>query len=336
MSQLYDIALVGADDLVGKTLLELLEERKFPVGQLYLLAPEQSDFEGLRFAGKTRAPQPIETFDWSQAHLAFFTGSDALSVGYAEQAAEAGCVVIDNSRIFLDQPAIPLVIPELNAELLADFRSHNLIASPAQGVTQLLLALKPIHDEVGVEQVELVSLQPVSGLGQAGVDELARQTASLMNGRPVEPACFGGQIAFNLLPQNEPLEAGGLSNEERRFQVQVQRLLGDERVRVNLSCVRVPVFFGHCQAVHLRTRFPIGVAEMRALLAAAPGLTVEEEASVTPVTHGSGQDSVVLSGLRQDEADPQGLNFWLLADDTRKGSATNCVQIAEQLVRDYL
>ena len=238
MSQLYDIALVGADDLVGQTLLGLLEERQFPVGQLYLLAQGESELDGLRFAGRTLAVQSADAFDWTQVQLAFFVGGDALSARHAELAAEAGCVVIDNSRIFLDQLAVPLVIPELNAELLADFRSHNLIASPGPGVTQLLLALKPIHDEVGIEQLELVSLQPVSGLGQAGIEELARQTASLMNGRPAEPKCFPGQIAFNLLPQTEPLDAAGLSAEERGFQLQVQRLLGDDRVRVNASCVR--------------------------------------------------------------------------------------------------
>lgn len=336
MSQHFDIAILGVDTLGGETLLELLEEREFPVATLYPLVSQEGEQESVRFAGRTLNVGSAADFDWSQVQLAFFMAGSAATEQWAQVAAEAGCLVIDNSLFFRDDFEVPLVIPEVNGETLADFRQRNIVASPTCIVTELLLALKPIHDEVGIERVNLVSLQSVSGSGKDGIQELARQTAALLNGRPAEAQTYPAQIAFNLLPQIDTVADDGFTLEEKRLESETQRLLGDERIRINATCVRVPVFYGHSQVVHLETQHGCDDETIRRVLAEAPGITLVEDELVTPVSHGAGQEGVFVSRLRQDGSHPRGFDFWLVTDNIRKGGALNCLQIAKSLIREYL
>jgi aspartate-semialdehyde dehydrogenase len=336
MSQRFDIAILGVDGLGGETLLELLEEREFPVGTLYPLVVETAELESVRFAGRTLAVEAVADFDWTQVQLAFFMAGSAATAAWAQAAADAGCVVVDNSLHYRDDFSVPLIIPEVNGDELADVRQRNLVASPTCIVTELMLALKPIHDEVGVARVNVVSLQSVSGTGKAGIQELAKQTASLLNGRPAEAETYAAQIAFNVLPQIDEVTDSGFTLEETRMEGEVQRLLGDERIGVNATCVRVPVFYGHSQVVHLETQHSCDLEEIRRVLSAAPGVNLQEDELVTPVTHGAGQGGVFISRLRQDGSHPQGFNFWLVTDNIRKGGALNCLQIAESLIQDHL
>lgn len=336
MSQRYDIAILGVDGLGGETLLELLAEREFPVGSLYPLVTAEGELESVRFAGKTLGVKLVDEFDWSQVQIAFFMAGSAATEQWHQAAVEAGCLVIDNSLYFRNDYSVPLIVPEVNREELANVKERNIVASPTCIVTQLLMALKPIHDEVGIARVNLVSLQSVSGSGQAGVQELARQTASLLNGRPAENNTYPAQIAFNLLPQIDEITQSGYTREEERLEQETQRLLGDERIRVNATCVRVPVFYGHSQVVHLETQHGCELEEIRRVLVEAPGLSLCDDELLTPVTHGVGHGEVYLSRLRQDSSHPQGVDFFLVTDNQRKGGALNCLQIAEELIRDYL
>ncbi|MBP8220962.1 MAG: aspartate-semialdehyde dehydrogenase [Aeromonadaceae bacterium] len=336
MSQHFDIAILGVDTLGGETLLELLEEREFPVATLYPLVSTEGELDSVRFAGRAVSVESAADFDWSQVQLAFFMAGSAATEQWAQVAADAGCLVIDNSLFFRDDFEVPLVIPEVNGETLADFRQRNIVASPTCIVTELLLALKPIHDEVGIERVNLVSLQSVSGSGKSGIQELARQTAALLNGRPAEAQTYPAQIAFNLLPQIDTVTDDGFTLEEKRLESETQRLLGDERIRVNATCVRVPVFYGHSQVVHLETQHGCDCETLRRVLAEAPGVMLVEDELLTPVSHGAGQEGVFVSRLRQDGSHPRGFDFWLVTDNIRKGGALNCLQIAESLIREYL
>ncbi|MCD8547947.1 MAG: aspartate-semialdehyde dehydrogenase [Aeromonadaceae bacterium] len=333
MSQQFDIALLGVDTLGGQTLLELLEERDYPCGRLFPLVSQAGELESVRFAGKTLRVQEAADFDWSQVQLAFFMAGSAATARWAEQAAEAGCLVIDNSQHYRTDPSVPLVIPEVNGDALAEARARHIVASPTCIVTQLMMALKPLHDEAGIARINLVSLQSVSGTGQAGVDELARQTAQLLNGRPVEPSAYAAQIAFNLLPCVDEVQEDGFTLEEWRLAEETRRLLEDDSIGVNATCVRVPVFFGHSQVVHLETRYPVSLTEVRHCLAQMPGLTLVDDELVTPVTHGVNDTQVYLSRLRQDPSHPQGLDFWLVTDNVRKGGALNCLQLAEAWIQ---
>lgn len=336
MNPSFDIAVLGVDTLGGELLLELLEERQFPVGKIYALVAREGELESVRFAGRTVPVAAAETFDWTQVQLAFFmAGSDA-TASWAEAAAAEGCIVIDNSLHYRHDHDVPLVIPEVNGDALADYRERNIVASPTCIVTELMLALKPIHDEVGIARINLVSLQSVAGSGKAGVQELAGQTAQLLNGRPVEPALYPAQIAFNLIPQIDDLTEDGDTLEERRFESEVRRLLGDERIGINATCVRVPVFYGHSQVVHLETQYGCALEEIRQALLAAPGVQLVEDELVTPISHGAGQNDVFISRLRQDKTCEQGFNFWLVTDNTRKGGALNCLQIAERLIEEQM
>lgn len=333
MSQQFDIALLGVDTLGGQTLLELLEERAFPCARLFPLVAEAGELDSVRFAGKSLRVEEAADFDWGQVQLAFFMAGSEATARWAEQAAQAGCLVIDNSLHYRQDLSVPLVIPEVNGVLLAEARERNIVASPTCIVTELLMALKPLHDEVGIARVNLVSLQSVAGSGQAGVDELARQTAQLLNGRPVEPAIYPAQIAFNLLPCIGEVQEDGFTSEEWCLADETRRILGDDSIGVNATCVRVPVFFGHSQVVHLETRYPLSLDEIRQCLTRMPGLQLVEDEPVTPVSHGVTDTNVYLSRLRQDPTHPQGVDFWLVTDNVRKGGALNCLQLAETWIR---
>jgi aspartate-semialdehyde dehydrogenase len=336
MSQQFNVAVLGATGAVGETILEVLQERKFPVGDIFLLASERSAGKSYRFNGKSVIVQNVEEFDWSQAHIGLFSAGGDLSEKWAPIAADAGVVVIDNTSHFRYEYDVPLVVPEVNPEAIAEFRNRNIIANPNCSTIQMLVALKPIHDAVGIERINVSTYQSVSGAGKAGIDELAGQTAHLLNGRPAEPEQFAQQIAFNCIPQIDKFMENGYTKEEMKMVWETQKIFNDPSITVNPTCVRVPVFYGHAEAVHLETRAPIDAQEVAQLLEQTEGIEVfYGEEFPTQVRDSGGKDHVMVGRIRNDISHHSGINLWVVADNVRKGAATNAVQIAEVLIRDY-
>src|SRR5690554_1441831 len=337
MSLELNVAVLGATGLVGKQILECLAERKFPIKQLYLLASSRSAGTDIQFNGEEYEVQDAETFDWSLVDIAFFSAGGSVSALYAPQAAEAGCVVIDNTSHFRYEPDIPLVVPEVNGYALADFRNRNIIANPNCSTIQMVVALKPIHDAFGIDRINVATYQSVSGAGSSGVSELAKQTANLLNGLPVEPETFARQIAFNCIPQIDSFLDNDYTKEEMKLVWETQKIFGDDSLRINATAVRVPVFFGHAEAIHLELRQPADAESIKDLLRNAPGIELMEDQADFPTQVGdaTGQDKVYVGRVRQDISHPQGMNLWVVADNVRKGAATNSVQIAEYLLANY-
>ena len=338
MSRLYNVAVLGATGLVGQHMIELLEQRNFPVGQLFPLASSRSAGSSVTFADQEITVLDAETFDWSQVEIAFFSAGGAISRIYAPRAADAGCVVIDNTSEFRYDDDIPLVVPEVNAHAIADFRNRNIIANPNCSTIQMLVALKPIHDAVGIDRINVATYQSVSGAGKEAIEELAKQTAALLNGRTVEVETFSRQIAFNCIPQIDVFMDNDYTKEEMKMVWETQKIMGDSSIRVNATAVRVPVFFGHAEAVHIETQQPLDAAQAKELLRQAPGIVLLENNADFPtqVTQAAGRDEVFVGRVRNDISHPQGLNLWVVADNVRKGAATNSIQIAEHLIRDYI
>ncbi|MGI9876447.1 aspartate-semialdehyde dehydrogenase [Vibrio chagasii] len=336
MSQEFNIAILGATGAVGETILEVLKERKFPIGELHLLASERSEGKTYRFNGKTIQVQNVADFDWSQVHIAFFSAGGDLSEQWAPVAADEGVVVIDNTSKFRYEYDVPLVVPEVNPEAIAEFRNRNIIANPNCSTIQMLVALKPIHDEVGLERINVSTYQSVSGAGKTGIDELAGQTAKLLNGMPAENSAFPQQIAFNCIPQIDEFTENGYTREEMKMVWETQKIFNDSSITVNPTCVRVPVFYGHAESLHVETRSPIGAEQVIQLLENTEGVEVFHGMEFpTQVRDAGGKDHVMVGRIRNDISHHSGINMWVVADNVRKGAATNAVQIAEVLIRDY-
>ncbi len=340
MSKVWNVAVLGATGLVGETLLTVLEERKFPVGELFPLASERSLGKQVQFRGRQVSAIDAATFDFSRAQIGLFSAGGEVSAKYAPLAAAAGCVVIDNTSQFRYEADIPLVVPEVNAAAIAQYRTRGIIANPNCSTIQMVVALKPIHDAVGIERINVATYQSVSGAGRKAVEELAEQTAALLNGKPVKPKVLPRQIAFNCLPQIDKFMDNGYTKEEMKMHWETQKIFGDASIRVNATAVRVPVFFGHSEVVNIETRRKITADEARALLRKAPGVKVIDErvpgGYPTAVTEAANHDTVYVGRIRDDMSHERGLNLWVVADNIRKGAATNAVQIAEILVREYL
>ncbi len=338
MSQAFNVAVLGATGLVGQTMMDLLAERNFPIDNLYPLASSRSAGGEVDFKGKKLTVLDADKFDWSSAQIGFFSAGGSVSEKYAPIAAEAGCVVIDNTSHFRYEPDIPLVIPEVNAHALADFRNRNIIANPNCSTIQMLVALKPIYDAVGIERINVCTYQSVSGAGKTAMEGLARQTAELLNAKPVTGDEFSRQIAFNVIPQIDMFMDNDYTKEEMKMVWETRKIFGDESILVNPTAVRVPVFFGHGEAIHIETRQPTDAEHVKSLLKDAPGVTLYEnrEDFPTQVSSASGNDSVHVGRVRNDISHPNGINMWVVSDNIRKGAATNSVQIAEVLIRDYL
>lgn len=334
MALKYNIAVLGATGAVGETILDILAEREFPVGKLFPLASSNSAGNTVRFKNKNLEVIDAEDFDFSQVQIGLFSAGGAVSKKYAPIAAEAGCVVIDNTSEFRYDPEIPLIVPEVNPELISQFRNKNIIANPNCSTIQLVVALKPIYDAVGISRVNVATYQSVSGAGRSGITELAEQTANLLNGYPQEHQVFARQIAFNVIPQIDVFQENGYTKEEMKMVWETRKILNDDSILVNPTAVRVPVFYGHSEAVHIETKQKISVSEAIDKLKAAPGIIVleENEGYPTPVTEGSKQDAVYIGRVREDISHPNGLNLWVVADNVRKGAALNAVQIAELLL----
>ena len=338
MSQLYDVAVLGATGAVGQMMLEILQERKFPIGNIYPLASSRSAGGKITFNNKQVTVLDVEEFDWTQVQIGLFSAGGSVSEKWAPIAADAGVVVIDNTSHFRYDDDIPLVVPEVNPEAIAQYTNRGIIANPNCSTIQMLVALKPIHDEVGISRINVATYQAVSGSGKSAIDELAGQTASLLNAREVETKVYPKQIAFNVIPQIDVFTDNGYTKEEMKMVWETQKIFADDSIMVNPTAVRVPVFYGHSEAIHLETRTPISAEEVRTLMRHAPGVKLieNEEDYPTPVSDSAGHDDVFVGRIREDISHASGINMWVVGDNIRKGAATNSVQIAELLIRDYL
>ncbi|MCZ6460466.1 MAG: aspartate-semialdehyde dehydrogenase [Gammaproteobacteria bacterium] len=330
-----NVAIAGATGAVGEALVEILDERKFPINQLYLLASERSEGKIVRFRGKSHRVERLDQFDFSQVQIAFFSAGGAVSAEFAPKAAATGCVVIDNTSHFRNDDDVPLVVPEVNPDRALE-HPRNIIANPNCSTIQMVVALKPLHDAAVIRRINVATYQAVSGAGASGVSELAGQTARLLNGQAVECNVMPVQIAFNAVPHIDDFQENGYTREEMKMIWETQKILEDDNILVNPTCVRVPVFYGHSEAVHIETERKLTAAKVRKLLAAAPGVKVLDKAAdggyPTAVEQAVGADFVFVGRIREDLSHPTGINLWVVSDNVRKGAALNSVQIAEILL----
>ena len=327
------VAVVGASGAVGEAILSILAERNFPLREVVALASERSAGNTIDFGHDDELVlQNLATFDPAGVDIAFFAAGGAVSEQYAPRFAAAGAVVIDNSSAFRQDTDVPLVVAEVNPEALAE-RPRGIISNPNCSTMQMMVALAPIHRAVGIERINVATYQSVSGAGREAMEELGRQTGALLNFQGAQPERFPVQIAFNLIPHIDEFLDNGYTREEMKLVWETRRILADESIQVNATAVRVPVFYGHSEAVHIETRERIDAVTARALLQEAPGVTVVDERAAggypTPVTHASGDDQVFVGRIRADLSHPRGLNLWIVSDNIRKGAALNAVQIAE-------
>jgi aspartate-semialdehyde dehydrogenase len=338
MDRQFAVAVVGATGLVGEMMINVLEERSFPVAQLYPLASNRSLGRSVSFRGRSYPVCELEGFDFAQCQLALFSAGAAVSREHAPRAAAAGCLVIDNTSAFRYEESVPLVVPEVNPQALEAVERSGIIANPNCSTIQLVVALKPLHDEAHLERVDVATYQSVSGAGRAAVEELARQSIAVLSGKgPAEAADGAKPIAFNCVPHIDAFQENGYTREEMKIVWETRKILAEPRLRVNATAVRVPVFYGHSEAVHIETERPLSAARARELLDSAPGITVLDERRPggypTATTEAANRDTVYVGRIREDLAPDRGLNLWIVADNVRKGAATNSVQIAEALAR---
>lgn len=335
--QPVNIAIVGATGLVGEAMRELLEARDFPVGRLHLLASARSAGETLLFRGKPVQVEDLAGFDFRQVRLCLFSAGGAVSADYAPKALAAGCLVIDNTSHFRRDPDIPLVVPEINPHRV---RREGIIANPNCSTIQMLLALAPIRQAAGLKRINVATYQAVSGAGRRAVEELAGQTASLLNAQGADASVFPRQIAFNALPEIGGVQENGYTLEEMKMVWETRKIFEDDAIAVNPTCVRIPVFYGHAEALHVETREKLGAAEAQRLLAKAPGVSLMDEPAVhrwpTPALDAAGADAVFVGRVREDLSCEKGLNLWVVSDNVRKGAALNTIQIAELLLKKGL
>ena len=332
-NQEFDVAVVGATGAVGEVMLRLLEERAFPVRTLHPLASERSAGSTIMFRGKAVRVQDLATFDFSQVQLGLFSAGGGVSAEYAPKAVSQGCVVIDNTSHFRMDPDVPLVVPEVNPHALDGH--GGLIANPNCSTIQMVVALKPIYDEVGIRRINVATYQAVSGAGRRAIEELAGQTASLLNGKGAHPEVMPKQIAFNAIPHIDTFQDNGYTREEMKMVWETQKIFDDEALAVNPTTVRIPVFYGHSEAIHVETREKMTAERARDLLRGAPGVSVIDEREAggypTAVSDAADADPVFVGRIREDISCENGLCLWVVADNIRKGAALNSIQIAELL-----
>ena len=332
MSKQFKVAVVGATGAVGETMLSILAEREFPASEVIALASERSAGSLVKYGNDDIVVQDLATFDPAGIDIALFSAGGGISKEYGPKFAAAGAVVIDNSSTFRYDDDVPLVVSEVNPEQAGN-RPRGIIANPNCSTMQLMVALKPLHDAAKIERINIATYQSASGAGRSGMEELGRQTAELLNFQDIKPSKFQVQIAFNLIPQIDDFQPNGFTKEEMKLVWETRKILGDEAIGVNPTVVRVPVFYGHSEAVHIETRDKLSAEQARELLERAPGVVVVDERVAggypTPVTHASGSVAVYVGRIREDLSHPRGLDLWVVSDNIRKGAALNAVQIAE-------
>ncbi len=339
MSRLFNVAVVGATGAVGNQMLEVLAERNFPVKNLRLLASERSEGNFLEFRGEELLVERLTRDSFQEIDIALFSAGGGRSLEFCPIAAEAGAVCIDNSSAWRMDPEVPLVVPEVNPQEIAGYTARGIIANPNCSTIQMVVALKPLHDFGRIKRVVVSTYQAVSGTGQKAIDELRIQAGELLNGRPAECKVYPHQIGFNCLPHIDVFLENGYTKEEMKMVQETRKIMGDAGLRVTATTVRVPVFYGHSESVNIETEKKISVAQARELLAGAPGVELVDDvannAYPMPID-AAGQDLTLVGRIREDESIENGLNLWVVADNLRKGAATNAVQIAEILAARYL
>ncbi|MGH8491372.1 MAG: aspartate-semialdehyde dehydrogenase [Gammaproteobacteria bacterium] len=336
----FNVAVVGATGAVGEAMFSILAERRFPVKNIYALASRRSAGSTVRFNGESLVVRDLDAFDFSGVDIGLFSPGATVSEIFAPKAAAAGCVVIDNTSRFRYETDVPLVVPEVNPHAISGFKNRGIIANPNCSTIQMVVALKPIYDAAGIERINVCTYQSVSGTGREAIDELAIQSKAMIDGEPVRTHVYPRQIAFNVLPHIDDFQANGYTKEEMKMVWETRKILEDESLLVNPTAVRVPVYYGHSEAIHVETKRKLTAPEARALLRAAPGVTVLDEPAPggypTAVTDAAGRDAVYVGRIREDISHPRGLNMWVVSDNLRKGAALNSIQIAEMLVKSYL
>ncbi len=328
----FHVAVVGATGAVGEAMLSILAERNFPIASLSLVASSRSAGGEVEFNGQKHTIKDLADFDPSGVDIALFSAGGSVSKEYGPKFAAAGAVVIDNSSAFRYDDDVPLVVSEVNPEQVAN-RPRGIIANPNCSTMQMLVALAPLHRRYGIERINVATYQSVSGGGRSALEELGKQTGQLLSFQEIDPQRFPVQIAFNLIPQIDDFLENGFTKEEMKLVWETRKILGDDSIMVNPTAVRVPVFYGHSEAVAIETRDKVTADAARELLSQSPGVEVVDRREAggypTPVTHASGTDAVYVGRIREDISHPRGLNLWIVSDNIRKGAALNAVQIAE-------
>lgn len=328
-----NVAIVGATGAVGEAMRRIIDERRFPAGDIRLLASPRSAGRRFVVGGRSRTVEALEDFDFAGTQIALFSTGGGISREHAPRAAAAGAVVIDNTSAFRQKPNIPLVVPEVNGHRIPDGIGPNIIANPNCVAIPLTVACKPIYDAVGIERINVATYQSVSGAGASGVRELEAQTVPALRGEPIEDfPVHPTQMAFNVISHAWTVGEDGFSDEETKVVNETRKILEDDALRVNPTCVRVPVFYGHSMAVHLETREALSPGDARDLLRHAPGVVlIEGDGAPTAVDHAAGTDGVFVGRVRRDPSHARGLDLWVVSDNVRKGAALNSIQIAEEV-----
>ncbi len=340
MNTLVNIAVIGATGAVGEQMLTVLAERDFPVAELHPLASERSAGRRVRFKGGDVEVGDLAAFDFSRAKIALFSAGASVSKEYAPRAVAAGCVVVDNTSQFRYDDEVPLVVPEVNPEEISNYTRTGIVANPNCSTIQMVVALKPLHDRFRISRINVATYQAVSGTGKAAVDEMLEQSRALLGGGRVELRVYPRQIAFNALPQIDVFMDNGYTKEEMKMVWETRKILKDNDIAVNPTAVRIPVSYGHSEAVHVEFAEAVSADEARELLSRAPGVTVIDERKdggyPTAASDAAASDDVFVGRIREDISHPRGLDLWVVSDNLRKGAATNSVQIAEILLHEYL
>ena len=340
MGKKYNVVVVGATGAVGETLISILDQRNFPIENLYPLASKRSAGNKVTCQGKSWTVEDLETFDFSKTQIGLFSAGGHISEIYAPIAAKAGCIVIDNTSHFRREKDIPLVVPEVNAHAISDYKNRNIIANPNCSTIQMLVALKPIYDAVGIVRINVATYQAVSGTGKEAITELTNQTVNLLNGKSIEKEVYPKQIAFNAIPHIDVFQDNGYTKEEMKMVWETQKIFEDEDNLVNPTAGRIPVVYGHSEAVHIETKQKISAKEARDLLKNANGVTIIDDRNdggyATPFEEATNSDETFVSRIREDISHERGLNLWVVSDNIRKGAALNSIQIAEILIKDHI
>jgi aspartate-semialdehyde dehydrogenase len=335
----YNVAIVGATGAVGTIFIELLQSRNFPVKNIYPLGSERSAGETVLYKNRPVVIGNAQEFDFTQADIAFFSAGASVSIEYADKVRKAGCIMIDNTSAFRYDDEIPLVVPEVNSAAIKDYKNKSIIANPNCSTAQMVVALKPIYDAVGITRINVATYQSVSGSGSEAISELIDQVAELLNGRPAKMNVYAKQIAFNLIPHIDDFQDNGYTKEEMKMVWETQKIFSDPNIKVNATTVRVPVIYCHSEVVHIETREKISAEAVRNLLKKTPGVKVMDTHKPggypTPLD-AAGRDEVFVGRIREDISHPNGINLWIVADNLRKGAALNSIQIAEVLIKEYL
>ena len=335
----YAVAIAGATGAVGREFIKVLEQRKFPVGLIKLLASERSAGKELRFNGKPVKVERLTKDSFKGIQVALFSAGASRSLEFAPAAAASGAVVVDNSSAFRMDPEIPLVVPEVNPHAIAQYKKRGIIANPNCSTIQMVVALKPIHDAARIKRIVVSTYQAVSGTGLKAIDELLTQTRALLGSQEIQKKVYPHQIAFNCLPHIDVFLDNGYTKEEMKMLNETRKIMEDPTIRVTATTVRVPVVHSHSESVNIETEKKITPKEVRELLSKAPGVKVVDNPALNEyplAIHAAGRDETFVGRIREDESIPNGINLWVVSDNVRKGAALNAVQIAEILIEKYI